>query len=88
MMRRKSPKVTTVIGKVRNMRTGLTVNLKSARTTATITAVRYPFTEMPGRISANTITATAVNNNLKISFMVYLINVMLNCPELSRKVRK
>ena len=62
-----------VNGRVRNIRTGFTNNRKSARTTATITAVPNDATVMPGRISAKTITANAVSNNLKMSFIVNYI---------------
>lgn len=69
IIRRKSPRVTTVIGKVRNTRIGLTINLNKARTIAAMMAVPYPSTSIPGSICANTTTATAVNKSLKISFI-------------------
>lgn len=58
-----------VRGSVRITKTGLTNNLRSARTTATIIAVQKLATEIPGRISAKTITARAVNSNLRMSFI-------------------
>ena len=47
---KKSPKVTTVTGKVRTTKIGFTKNLKIANTIATITAERYPDTSTPGSI--------------------------------------
>lgn len=46
--RRKSPKVTKVIGNVRKIRTGLTKALITPSTTATMTAVRKSFSLTPG----------------------------------------
>jgi hypothetical protein len=67
---RNNPRVTMVNGRVKRIRIGFTNNLSRAKTIATITAVPNPSTQIPGSISDKTITAMAVNNNLKISFMM------------------
>lgn len=62
-----------VKGSVKKTKTGFTKILNSARTAATMTAVPKLLTEIPGRISAKTTTAMAVNNNLSISFINNII---------------
>lgn len=52
-----------VTGRVNNTRIGFTIRFKIARTTATITAVKYPATATPGRNFANKTTTTAVKSN-------------------------
>jgi len=73
IIRRKSPRVTIVIGKVKITRIGFTINLNKAKTIATMIAVPYPSTSIPGSICANTTTATAVNKSLRISFIGVVI---------------
>jgi len=53
---RKRPSVTIVTGKVRIIRIGLTIELRSARMMATINAVYSDETTTPGRIYPTTMT--------------------------------
>ncbi len=69
--RRKIPKVTIVMGKVRITKIGFTISLRRAITMATTTAEPYPATFTPGKISAKTITAIAVKRSLSISTMQF-----------------
>jgi len=68
---RKRPKVTMVTGKVSITRIGLTITLRIPSTTATIIADTYPSTATPGNILDNITTAIAVNNNLRIQFIMF-----------------
>lgn len=70
-----SPRVIIVTGRVSTTKIGFKINLKTASTTATIIAERYPDTSTPGSTYAKTITATAVSNNFKIKFMFYSFNL-------------
>ncbi len=63
------PKVTRVAGNVKKMSKGLTIIFNNAITIATIIAETYPATDIPGKIFAKIITATAVNNIFKNVFI-------------------
>ena len=64
-----NPKVTTVIGKVKNTKTGLTMAFKIAKTTATIIDDVMFSTETPPINFEMIITKTAVINSLIIVFI-------------------
>lgn len=64
-----SPKVTTVIGKVKITKIGLTNTLSNPITMATTIAEVKPSTATPGNNLANKTTAMAVNNTRTIKFI-------------------
>ena len=72
--KRNKPKVTMVIGKVNRTKTGFTNASNTANTTARIMADVKPSASCtPGRNLAKMTTASAVNSNLIIKFMLILV---------------
>src|SRR5690606_13747833 len=69
---RNRPSVTTVMGSVRKMSTGLTRVLSSPRTSAAMSAEPKDATVMPGRTYATTSSATAFSIQMRMSSMVGL----------------
>ncbi len=69
IIRRKSPNVITVIGRVKSTNIGLTNNRNKAITIATMIAEPYPSTATPGRIFAKMTTAKAVSKSFINSFI-------------------
>lgn len=67
---RNNPKVSMVIGKVKKTKTGLTINCKSAKTTATQIAVLKLSNLTPLNIFGNKYTPTAVSSILNIPIIV------------------
>lgn len=70
IINKNKPKVTKVAGRVNKMSNGRTNRFSKEITTATITAERYPATDIPGKIFAKTITAKAVNKIFKKVFIL------------------
>jgi len=64
MNNRKIPRVKTVTGRVKIINSGLTKRLRTARTIATIIAVRYVSTSTPLKTLAKITTAAAVRSVL------------------------
>ncbi len=72
------PNVNTVIGRVKNKKTGFTKILSKPKTIATIIAVNNPSTCIPLRILDNKTTKTAVINTfVKISFILFFFTNLL-----------
>lgn len=71
MIKRKSPSVSMVMGKVNTISMGLTKKLSTLNTNATIMAVVMESTPTPGSTYDRMITARAFNKSLRISFMIY-----------------
>lgn len=69
IIKRKSPKVTMVIGRVKITNIGFTIRRNKAITIATIIAEPYPSTATPERILDKRTTAKAVINSLIRSFI-------------------
>ncbi len=65
-----NPNVIIVMGNVRNIIIGLIKTFKSPKTIATINAAFKSVTVIPGSILESTNTATAVNINFIIVFIV------------------
>ena len=77
IIRRKSPKVITVIGRVKSTNIGLTTSRNKAITIATIMAEPYPSTATPGRIFAKITTAKAVSKSFNIKFILMRFKLIL-----------
>lgn len=73
MTSKKSPKVIIVIGSVRIIRIGLTINLNNDKAMATHREVIKPSTYTPESILAIISTAIVVSIILKIDFILLLI---------------
>ena len=69
--KRKSPKVTMVIGMVRTIKIGFKIALSNAKTIATIIAAANPLTATPGKKCARSNTIPAVIKSLKMRFIFY-----------------
>ena len=67
------PKVTIVIGNVKIIRIGLTINLSKDSNIATHSEAIKSSTYTPGRILAITITAIVVSSIFKIDFILFLL---------------
>ena len=69
MIKRKSPKVKMVTGKVNMTRIGFTIKFNKLSTIATIMAVMYVSTPTPGNIFESMTTAMALKRIRNISFI-------------------
>ena len=79
MTSRKNPSVKMVTGKVRRIKTGLTIPFNNASTTATIKAEKGDATTTPGRIYPTIIIDIVLIISLEIMIqMLLLINLIVN----------
>jgi hypothetical protein len=69
MIKRKRPRVTMVIGRVRMTSMGFTKKFRTLSTMATMIAVIMESTPTPGRTYESMITASAFNKSLRINFI-------------------